>query len=71
MLLGFCENYKRVIVNVCQLILIRARNDYNCLGNPVMESEIELCKVQWRIPHVALNEINQLSNAAHWKAIVI
>jgi len=30
-LLGFYENYKRVVVNVChELILIRARNDNNC-----------------------------------------
>ncbi|KYN16315.1 hypothetical protein ALC57_11433 [Trachymyrmex cornetzi] len=29
--------------------------------NPVTESEIELFKVQWRMPHVALNKINKLS----------
>ncbi|KYN28037.1 hypothetical protein ALC57_02555 [Trachymyrmex cornetzi] len=63
MLLGFCEDYKRVVVNARnELILIRARNDYNCLvGNPATEPEIELFKVQWRMPHVALNEINKLS----------
>jgi len=42
--------------------LIRVRNDYNCLmGNSVTEPEIELFKVQWRMPHVALYEINKLS----------
>ncbi|KYN18358.1 hypothetical protein ALC57_09333 [Trachymyrmex cornetzi] len=63
MLLGFCEDYKRVVVNARhELILIRPRNDYNCLvGNPATEPEIELFKVQWRMPHVALNEINKLS----------
>ncbi|KYQ47276.1 hypothetical protein ALC60_13709 [Trachymyrmex zeteki] len=63
MLLGFCGDYQRLIVNVChELILIRARNDNNCLvGNPVTESEIELFKVQWGMPHVTLNEINKLS----------
>jgi len=47
MLLGFCEDYKRLIVNARhELILIRARNDYNCLmGNPMTESEVELFKV--------------------------
>jgi len=62
-LLGFCGDYKCVIVNTRhELILIRTRNDYNCLvGNPVMESEIELFKVQCRMSHVALNEINKLS----------
>ena len=63
MLLGFCGDYKCVIVNARhELILIRTRNDYNCLvGNPVMESEIELFKVQCQMSHVALNEINKLS----------
>ena len=63
MLLGFCEDYKRLIVNARhELILIRARNDNNYLvGNPVTESEVELFKVQWRMPHVALNEVNKLS----------
>ncbi|KAG5322118.1 MOS1T transposase, partial [Pseudoatta argentina] len=62
MLLGFCEDYKRLIVNARhELILIRARNN-NCLvRNPVTESEVELFKVQWRMPHVALNEVNKLS----------
>ena len=30
------------------------------LGGPVTESEVKLFKVQWRMPHVALNEINKL-----------
>ena len=62
-LLGFCEDYKHVIVNARhELILIRARNDNNCIvGNPVTEPEIELFKVQWRMPHVTLNEVNKLS----------
>ncbi|XP_071640856.1 uncharacterized protein [Temnothorax longispinosus] len=62
-LLDFCEDYKRVIVNAChELILIRARNDNNCIvGNPATEPEIELFKVQWRMPHITLNEVNKLS----------
>ena len=32
-LLGFCEDYRRVVINARhELILIRARNDNNCLG---------------------------------------
>ncbi|KYM94373.1 hypothetical protein ALC62_15000 [Cyphomyrmex costatus] len=63
MLLGFCEDYKRVIVNARhELILIRVRNDNNCiLGNSATEPEVELIKVQWRMPHVMLNEITKLS----------
>ena len=63
MLLSFCEDYKRVIVNARhELILIWVRNDYNLLvSNPATEPEIELFKVQWRMPYVALNEIIKLS----------
>jgi len=46
-LLGF---YKRVVINAChELILIRARNDNNCLTrDPVIELTLELFKVQWQ-----------------------
>jgi len=62
-LLGFCEDYKRVVVNAHhELILIRARSDNSCLvGNPTTKPEIDLLKVQWRMPHVILNEVNKLS----------
>ena len=62
-LLGFCEDYKRIIVNARhELILIRSRNDNNTLiGSPMLEPEIELLKVQWRMPHLTLNDLNKLS----------
>ncbi|KYQ60582.1 hypothetical protein ALC60_00362 [Trachymyrmex zeteki] len=64
-LLGFCKDYKRVIVNAHhELILIRSHNDNNCLiGDPATEPmpTLELFKVQWRIPYVLLSEINKLS----------
>nr|XP_012217212.1 PREDICTED: uncharacterized protein LOC105669049 [Linepithema humile] len=62
-LLGFCEDYKRIVINARhELVLIRSRNDNNCLiaragTNPM----IELLKIQCRIPHVALSEVNKLS----------
>ena len=61
-LLGFCEDYKRVVINARhELILIRARNDNNCLtGDSATEPTLELFKVQWRMP-LLLNEINKLS----------
>ncbi|XP_072751062.1 uncharacterized protein [Anoplolepis gracilipes] len=48
MLLGFCEDYKRVVINARhELILIRSRNDNNCLfGAQAAEAEIELHKIQ-------------------------
>ncbi|XP_070527374.1 uncharacterized protein [Cardiocondyla obscurior] len=62
-LLGFCEDYKRVVVNARhELILIRARNDNNSIiENSELEPEIELHKIQWRMSHVILNEVNKLS----------
>ena len=62
-LLGFCEDYKRMIINARhELILIRSRNDNNALiGSSMLEPEIELFKLQWRMPHVTLNDINKLS----------
>ena len=64
MLLGFCEDYKRVVINARhELILIRARNDYSSLyaSADTSEIDIELFKIQWRMPHVLLNEVNKLS----------
>ena len=62
-LLGFCEDYKRMIINARhELILIRSRNDNNALiGSSMLEPEIELFTLQWRMPHVTLNDINKLS----------
>jgi len=65
MLLGFCEDYRRIVINARhELILIpsRSRNDNNCLiGDPTREQENTLFKVLWRMPHVLLNKINKLS----------
>ncbi|KMQ86973.1 hypothetical protein RF55_13890 [Lasius niger] len=63
MLLGFCEDYRRVVINARhELILIRSRNDNNCLyGNSALEPEINIFKIQWRMPHVLLSEVKKLS----------
>lgn len=63
MLLGFCEDYKRVIINARhELILLRSRNDSNSLlGSSALQPKIELFKIQWRMPHVILNDINKLA----------
>lgn len=63
MLLGFCEDYRRVVINARhELILIRSRNDNNCLiGASATEPKIDIFKIQWRMPHVLPNEMNKLS----------
>ncbi|KYN13283.1 hypothetical protein ALC57_14532 [Trachymyrmex cornetzi] len=62
-LLGFCEDYKRIVINARhKLILIRARNDNNCVvTHESTEPNITLLKIQWRMPHVVLNDVNKLS----------
>ncbi|XP_025265598.1 uncharacterized protein LOC112638312 [Camponotus floridanus] len=68
-LLGFCEDYRRVVINARhELILIRARNDNNCLiSREEFEPRVELAKIQWCVPtrgacrHVVLNDVNKLS----------
>ncbi|XP_036139520.1 uncharacterized protein LOC118644637 [Monomorium pharaonis] len=62
MLLGFCEDYKRVVINARhELILLRSRSDNNSLlGSSALHPKIELFKIQWRMPHVILNDINKL-----------
>ncbi|XP_011870154.1 PREDICTED: uncharacterized protein LOC105563290 [Vollenhovia emeryi] len=63
-LLGFCEDYKRVVVNARhELILIRARNDNNCIvaTASAKNPKIVLSRVQWRMPHIVLNDVNKLS----------
>ncbi|KAL6260787.1 hypothetical protein P5V15_008313 [Pogonomyrmex californicus] len=62
-ILGFCEDYKRIVINARhELILIRARNDNNCVVTyPDQRPKITLLRVQWRMSHVILNDVNKLS----------
>jgi len=58
---SFCEDYKRVIVNACyELMLIKLRNNNCLIGDPATNPTFELFKVQWRMLHVLLSEINKL-----------
>lgn len=64
MLLGFCEDYQRVIINARhELILIRARTDTNALysTSATIKPILKLHKIQWRMPHVTLDEMHKLS----------
>ncbi|XP_077280126.1 uncharacterized protein LOC143907318 [Temnothorax americanus] len=67
--LGFCEDFRRVVINARhELILIRSRSDHNCVvdskktvpRDPAKDPKITLLKVQWRMPHVALNDVTKL-----------
>ena len=61
-LLEFCEDYKRVVVNAChELVLIRTRNDNNCLtGDPALEPTLELFKVANVARVIEINKLSML-----------
>ncbi|XP_066581325.1 uncharacterized protein [Prorops nasuta] len=66
MLLGFCEDYNHIVINARhELILIRSRNDLNSLfsgyDKPKVNASNELTKIQWKIPHITLEEMNKLA----------
>ncbi|XP_014486019.1 PREDICTED: uncharacterized protein LOC106750293 [Dinoponera quadriceps] len=64
MFLGFCEDYKRIMINAHhELVLICARNDVDSIiaQSTSKNPKLTLLKVQWRMPHVVLNDLNKLS----------
>lgn len=67
-LLGFAEDYQKIIVNVKQeLILIRSRSDENSYVSKRGSSahsekaRIELTKLYWKLPYVSVNEFTRLT----------
>lgn len=63
-LLGFAEDYKKIIMNMKhELILNRSRNDLNCFlgaAGAVDAFYITLEQVQWRIPHIKVDDYTKL-----------
>jgi hypothetical protein len=55
-LMGFAEDYKRIIVNVRQeLILLRSASDYNALvSDDATSVTLNITGLYWRIPHISL-----------------
>lgn len=53
-LLGFAEDYKKVMVNIAQeLILIRSNNDQCALICPTEEkAKVAIHKILWKVPHI-------------------
>lgn len=55
MLLGFAENYSRVILNIRQeLVLIRSNSDKDALYNTVSTENLKVVidKIYWKVPHI-------------------
>ena len=61
MVLGFTEDYKKIVMNMKhELILIRSRNDLNCFMGVRDNNTITLNKIQWRIPHIQVDDYVKL-----------
>lgn len=63
-LLGFAEDYKKIIINARQeLVLLRSRHDNNMyMGD---SSTFKLTKIQWHVPHVIVNDNIKLQMYKH------
>lgn len=62
MLLGFAEDYKKVIVNARhELKLIRSRTNNNAVVSLTDTVQVNIYKLQWRVPHVTLADSAKLS----------
>lgn len=61
LLLGFAEDYKRIIMHAKQeLILVRNRNDINCFVGANDNLKIDINKIQWKVPHVQVSDHSKL-----------
>lgn len=59
LLLGFAEDYKRIIVNVKQeLILLRSASDLNALycDEDGATSSLKITNIYWRVPHITVSD---------------
>lgn len=62
MLLGFAEDYKKIIAKARhELILIRSRTDNNAVVSEADPVKIKIFKLQWRVPHVYVRDLEKLS----------
>lgn len=66
--LGFAEDYRRIIINVKQeLVLLRSSTDKDIIKadagttESTLDWKFELQKIVWRVPHVRLNDEHRIS----------
>lgn len=62
MLLGFAEDYRRILVNVKQeLILLRAGSDANAIiSSDATDFTLTINNVYWRMPHITVSDTFRL-----------
>lgn len=63
LLLGFGEDFKKIIVNTRQeLVLVRSNSDLNAVVTTVAQEkpQITLNKIIWKVPHISLSDTQKL-----------
>lgn len=62
LLLGFAEDYKRIIVNVKQeLVLLRSASDHNAIvSEDAVNIALNISSICWRVPHITVSDIYRL-----------
>src|SRR5699024_1410973 len=64
MFLGLCEDFRKVILNVRQeLVLIRSNTDINAVinpDNPDQKVKIDLHKIFWKMPHISVADAERI-----------
>lgn len=63
LLLGFAEDYKRILINVKQeLILLRSASDLNAItaADDATSCSLDITSLYWRMPHVSVTDTFRL-----------
>lgn len=62
-LLGFAENYRRIVMNVKQeLVLLRAATDNNAIvSTDASTISLTIESISWRMPHITVNDSQKLA----------
>lgn len=63
LLLGFAEDFKKILINVKQeLVLVRSRTNLNALIDSVGDKDLSLTlnTVQWQVPFISVNDSYRL-----------
>lgn len=61
-LLGFAEDYKKIILNIRQeLVLIRSNTDTDALTGTDKDVTVEINKIYWKVPHITAGLAEELA----------
>ena len=61
-LLGFAEDYKKIILNIRQeLVLIRSSSDDNALFHATDKGKVVIRRLLWKLPHIVANLQEELA----------